>query len=324
MKPLPYNMAMGIVDRTAGSNQTCDAANEIGYATLVDSRWYNLNKMNSNRALDKFINSAQDQASASLGETLGEWAQSQEMIVRRCRQLTNMVRAVRSGNPNRVARAFSRRIEKGEVRTLKDKAKSFGDKWLEFHLGWTPLVGDIYGACEALSRDPFRKTSRGNSSDIDNYTTNSAFTNSKSTVKVNYYVGRRIQAKVHVVSPNVALAASLGLVNPLSVAWALVPYSFVVDWFFDVSGFISQLDGLLGCEVEDAFHTTLKKGWGDKNSFNRANVNVPWELLASIQSRGVSCIRTTGLPPREFTFPNVPRFSWQRGATAIALLLKYL
>jgi len=39
--------------------------------------------------------------------------------------------------------------------------------------------------------------------------------------------------------------AAHGLLNPLSVAWELMPYSFVIDWFFNVGEGLASLDNYL-------------------------------------------------------------------------------
>jgi hypothetical protein len=36
-----------------------------------------------------------------------------------------------------------------------------------------------------------------------------------------------------------SLQRSLGLVNPAEIAWEVVPYSFVVDWFLPIGSYIS-------------------------------------------------------------------------------------
>jgi hypothetical protein len=43
--------------------------------------------------------------------------------------------------------------------------------------------------------------------------------------------------------------ASLGITNPLLVAWELVPFSFVVDWFLPIGNYLESLDSLLGYET---------------------------------------------------------------------------
>jgi hypothetical protein len=41
-----------------------------------------------------------------------------------------------------------------------------------------------------------------------------------------------------------------GISNPALVAWELVPFSFVADWFVPVGDWLKQLDALLGLTVE--------------------------------------------------------------------------
>jgi len=39
---------------------------------------------------------------------------------------------------------------------------------------------------------------------------------------------------------------SLGITNPLNLAWELIPYSFVVDWFLPVGDYLTGLDTFIG------------------------------------------------------------------------------
>lgn len=40
--------------------------------------------------------------------------------------------------------------------------------------------------------------------------------------------------------------SSFGVTNPASLAWELLPFSFVVDWFLPVGDFLSSLDAEFG------------------------------------------------------------------------------
>lgn len=318
--PLPYTMQMGSTDFTAGKNQTCNASGDVYYSTLTDSRWSNLNNLVSNRSASDFVARAQGLAQASMGETLGEWSDSLSMITSRLRQLAAAARQLRRGNLGGAARALN--VRKPVTRRGGDK--TFGDLWLELHLGWVPLITDIYNANQAFLRDPFPRVAKGRASSQDHYSTVSSFPTSKTTTKVNYRVGYHVRGGVHVVNPNVALAAQLGLANPVSVAWALVPYSFVVDWFVNLGELLGGYDGLLGCETVNTSYTTLRRSEGTKEALTRINSGAPWELNSFVAGHGARCVRTLGLPPIHLTYPTSPRFSWQRGVTAVALLLQLM
>lgn len=321
--PLPYTMQMGSTDFTAGRNQTCNASADVYYSTLTDSRWANLNNLVSNRSASNFVAEAQGLAQASMGETLGEWRSSLTMITQRLLQLATAARELRRGNFRKSARALG--MTKDQYgHTTKRRLKSFGDQWLELHLGWEPMIRDIYNANEAFLRDLSPRRAHGRGSARDGYESVSSFPTSKTTNKVKYVVGYHVRGDVKVINPNVALAASLGLVNPVSVAWALVPYSFVVDWFVNVSALLNGYDGLLGCATLNSSYTTLRRSEGETEALTRINSGAPWELNTLKVGHGARCVRTLGLPPIHLTYPTSPRFSWQRGATAVALLLQYL
>jgi hypothetical protein len=322
--PLPYSMSSGRVTNTYGVNQTCDAANELGRSTLSDSRWNNLKAGVSNRALAKMIAKAQADASAGLGETLAEWGQAQDMLVKRLTSIWQALRALRRLDPRGVGRALGLSLSPKMKKSVRNGAKSVGDKWLELHLGWEPLINDIYGTCEQLSREFEPITARGSAHAYDRYETVQNLTLSKNTKGAGIYVGHRCQCDTRVINPNQALLASLGLINPVQVAWNSVPYSFVVDWFVDLSGFIGGLDGLAGLDVSRAFHSELLLGTGRYVAFNRLSVNSPWVNSGSINSTGCKMTRSLGLPPYHFVYPTMPKFSWQRSATAIALVLQFL
>ncbi len=39
--------------------------------------------------------------------------------------------------------------------------------------------------------------------------------------------------------------ASLASMNPVSIAWELIPYSFVIDWVIDIGGYLRSLESAL-------------------------------------------------------------------------------
>lgn len=321
--PLPYLMSMGSIDFTAGKTQTCDAANDIARTTLTDSRWINVNNLVSNKAAANFVENAQGVAQASLGETLGEWDTSLKLMCSRLRQLAKAAHELRRGRPRNAARALHLTRDAWSPRRV-EQAKTFGNAWLEFHLGWAPMMSDIYNACKAFEKQPFPELCRGYGRSREYYEIVSQFSTSKTTKKVHYEVGYAVGGYVRVTNPNVALLAQLGLANPASVAWSLATFSFVFDWFVDLGTLIGLYDGLLGCETDRPWTTTLRLSRAVTESYNRSNASAPWELLTLINAHGGYCNRTLGLPPAHLTYINAPRFSWQRGATAVALLLQQL
>jgi hypothetical protein len=68
-------------------------------------------------------------------------------------------------------------------------------------------------------------------------------------------------ARLDVIPGNTALqtAVSLGLTNPVSLAWELLPFSFVVDWAWPLGDYFSQFDALAGVEVKGYSMSNLTK-----------------------------------------------------------------
>lgn len=145
-------------------------------------------------------------------------------------------------------------------------------KWLELQYGWKPLLSDVYGACDALSKrdkDDWRVTAKGRASDRQEF---------RYQVNLGYPGGpydganvvarrdRRVYARIDALPQNEAIIslASLGITNPLLIGWELVPFSFVVDWFLPIGSWLESLDALLG--YENAYYSSsfrVEAVWND-------------------------------------------------------------
>jgi hypothetical protein len=176
-----------------------------------------------------------------------------------------------------LARSFNH-LKRGNVRqamrdlglSSKDKeprGSSVPNKWLELQYGWKPLLSDVFGACEALEqRDKadWRVTARA--------TKKSKGFWSKSWIREESGVGVAVAERSNFTRldalPDRELLGSLtslGITNPLLIAWELVPYSFVVDWAFPIGDWLSSLDALLGYSTVSISSTDYTKcSWKEK------------------------------------------------------------
>lgn len=138
----------------------------------------------------------------------------------------------------------------------KPRGSSVPARWLELQYGWKPLLSDVYGSVDALARrrgDDWIVTAKGASSEAisEFWTPNPPGANPLALP--NYGYGRATGVRgcfvrIDAIPKNdlLMVMASLGITNPLLVAWELVPYSFVVDWFLPIGSFVDSLDALLG------------------------------------------------------------------------------
>jgi hypothetical protein len=64
-----------------------------------------------------------------------------------------------------------------------------------------------------------------------------------------------------------------GFTNPVSLAWELLPFSFVVDWFLPIGPYLESLDSWGGLILLDGCETTFSRGSMD---YSRYYVGQSW------------------------------------------------
>lgn len=146
---------------------------------------------------------------------------------------------------NRMSKSMQNYHKANSRVSKKDVA---GSRWLELQYGWLPLLGEVESSVKVLNREIENKGM------ILSFKSNGG---TKGTSVVNNYYGsgtrrwkRKIQyyVTVEVIDSKSRTVGSLGLTNPLSVVWELVPYSFVVDWFLPIGDFIAAQTALAGLQ----------------------------------------------------------------------------
>ncbi|DAD50132.1 TPA_asm: maturation protein [ssRNA phage Zoerhiza.2_7] len=299
------------------------------------------------RARAKFIGKLGE--SAALGTTLAERKQSMDMIAARGLQVLDFCRKLRSGNipgaskalgvsvgaPSRPKKGrdvlydlYNPRTGKATNLRIRRGSNSFANNFLEFHFGWSPLLGDIYSAAQVLS-SPIPRTrivGTGRREGDAYFLANQFAGINWLEAKHNCKVVVRVQAEVSVSNPNLRLASQLGLINPAALAWELVPFSFVVDWFVNVSDFLNQFTELAGLDIVNPQWTY---NWDD--TCQTRMYNTQRFFLGGVHPQGDEwrCDSTAHSTRRQLGIPSVKlgmRAPWSlspiRGITAISLLIQ--
>ncbi len=135
------------------------------------------------------------------------------------------------------------------------------DTWLEYKYGWKPLLKDVYDHAQALAE---LSISRSN---VVRYASASAKTDAKFSKKelagggLNDLIRKTSVQRFVKIGVSYKLQAGelntfnqLGINNPMEVAWELLPFSFVADWFLPVGQFLSSLTATQGL----VFHSGYK------------------------------------------------------------------
>lgn len=171
--------------------------------------------------------------SFDLGINIAEAKESYRTILGNLRNLGGALVALKHGRVDDALRYLA--VPDGGWRKLR--AKDISGRWLELQYGWRPLVSQSYEAAKALAAVTGPRTLTFNASvgtKRATYDGSQSPTNFRYPVNVSYT--KRIRAELY---EEVGLNRSLALVDPLQIAWEVVPYSFVVDWFLPIGSYLS-------------------------------------------------------------------------------------
>lgn len=111
-------------------------------------------------------------------------------------------------------------------------------RWLEMQYGWLPSISDAFEAAKA-----FEAIAEGRSARIVATSKVGRPYNGSASPTIYACLGNTTVIKriVCELEEEISAGRSLGLLDPLSVAWEVLPYSFVIDWFLPVGTFLENL-----------------------------------------------------------------------------------
>ena len=218
------------------------------------------------------------------------------------------------------AKAVQSWFRRNKDATIRTPLKQMGDAWLIWHFGVEPLIKDLHAVMERLESSAnftwtrYTASSRGQK----RFQYNVEKAPDKWFMDETYMGQYRYSLEVRYTNPNLALMNDFGVVNPASLAWELVPFSFVIDWFYPVGSYLNSFTDLLGYETRNP-SSTFKLTWLAQQGF------VYYEGFSPGKTNGVRIDRTLTNPAFRLPPIEIPAsLSPTRGATAIALLLQVL
>lgn len=138
-----------------------------------------------------------------------------------------------------------RRLDQYEYQFARDQQLAAGNAWLQYKYGWVPLMSDLRSATNTLMdvvELPARRAGRVTASESLTETSVEPWVSGEFACDL-VVVTQMSRRLVWRFEPNAAdLPSRFGLVNPLEVAWELVPFSFVADWFLPIGDYLRNLD----------------------------------------------------------------------------------
>lgn len=180
--------------------------------------------------------------------TLGESQKTVAHLAQTAARIARIVRAIKSGNFRAIApQTWHGYLAKKKKVPTTNVLDFFNDAWLEARYAWRPLIIDAENVVKLLQSDHQmapRKTFRGlYNEELPSVTEEaSLFFNGKTyrgtvTTELRSTVRAGILAQPKM---NNSLGHELGALNFGSLVWELIPYSFVVGWFVNVSSILDR------------------------------------------------------------------------------------
>lgn len=290
-------------------------------------------------AVNSLLNQVKD-AKVNVAQFYAERRQTLSLITNTASRIAASYEALRSGNIVKAAKSLggvrpSRRVRRGFRKSHADGVPdAAASAWLQMQYGWIPLLADVKGAVEALhtftsDMDVIRSVGRGSYKEEDTRKGAGSLGlefQSKSTIEVfvKYTSFHKVLASA------TQMSTALGLQNPALLAWELVPYSFVVDWFLPIGNYISSIDATAGLAFSTGSRTlTVRRKvtitWSKStpiryDPFNPGVAQINGMIKASKEVIDITRDRTNQAPSVRFPYPKNP-LSRSHVTSAISLLV---
>ena len=170
---------------------------------------------------------------------LAEGKQSLDMITNAATRIAKSIRYLKKGRPDKAARALVDHWP-GKEKSLsawRSRRQTISQQWLELQYGWLPLCQDAYTGTQFLLhqmseplqhvvRVSHRKGATVGFSSPTNYVLQTYQAYTRKTIKA--------------ILKEAYVPEMTGLTNPASVAWELLPWSFVIDWFIPIGQWLED------------------------------------------------------------------------------------
>lgn len=268
-----------------------------------------------NRALGRL--NALVRGSLDLGVDLAEGGQTIRMI----RSLHRVERFARSG----------------KWKYFKNPANG----WLEWQYGWRPLLSDVWEASDSSARaarkalthvtakatQPIRTADKGRTYFVN-------------TTPPSVREGFGVQGCKFVLNltPRETDPGQWSSLNPVSLAWEVIPYSFVIDWFVDVSSYLRNLETacLYDTNFVSGYYSEIYAYQGRESVQNESNgywqgngkPSTTWARILDVRGK-IRHIEFHRTKLTSYPFPRKPTFKVDLGsqrllsaASLLAQLLK--
>jgi hypothetical protein len=224
--------------------------------------------MNSVSAASKADGSARlrakDQA-VNWAQNIAEIGQVFHLAAATLRRLKEAALGIATRSPKRVLRAFA--ISSRDVGRVQRGVKpaDAANLWLELQYGWKPLYKDLHDSLSkatsriALADHVFQSVGKGRAHSKVSVPTGPVSGSLRRSTMVDTVAFAKTYLWYTISDSQRASLTAAGLTNPYSLAWEIVPFSFVVDWFLPIGDFLNSLDAVDNLTFVGGYRSELKR-----------------------------------------------------------------
>jgi len=211
-------------------------------------------------ALKRLIANAGVGIQSNLAQNIAQVSQLSNLVFGNATKIMKSLRQLKRFNiPGAISALGAGRVDprwKGPIGS-PSVTKTVASNWLQLQYGWKPLLSDIEGFLKVMGNisgtTDFVQKVRGSAKASRQFMDNTyppgdgviGFGNSGlSTFMIQTQTKFVIRFRMD--NPLAALFAQTGFTNPVSLAWELLPFSFVADWFLPIGDYFEALEAWKG------------------------------------------------------------------------------
>lgn len=286
-----------------------------------------------NEAVTKALNDIANQK-ANVGENLATLSQTLGLFTGKTKSLVDLLKAMKD---DRTMRKYVFKSYRDLVR--EGVPKRISRLYLEYIYGFAPLMSDIYGLAEMAKEqglNPLLLSGKANAQRTvfkDEVPMGAASNSIQTRVgwKSDLTVKCGLTAQISPEYGGLRSLNQLGLLNPVALAWELVPWSFVVDWVLPIGAVLNAMsapagltfvDGWVSCKNTEKHRIKYKISWAEQFfSGDNFGVSLPGYFPVSYEAYTREAFSTWPLPGLWF---DQDPLRGQRGFQALALAIQNL
>jgi len=311
--------------------------NAMAYASMADIPTNHLS-MDENRLVNKLA-SRINAADSNIPEDLIQAHQTIQLFTSNVNRLRAFGKLKNGGSLSDVLKALgapgSKQAYKEYNALIRNgvySSRILSQMWLELRYGWLPLIQDIHGSIATFSQYVTRNRGLASVSarnrkindttvPITGVTGDGSQNGSKYTHTV---TDIRMKIWYNVDSKVVNAFAQLGFTSPTALAWELIPFSFVVDWFLPIGNALQLFHTFDGLAFHKGFKTYFTKQYCSVSL--QGGTEPPYETVSIDGMAFLEGVRVNRTILTDFPTPNFPRMknpvSTLHAANAVALLVQ--